>query len=243
MNERDVDRDDFDRDDELRALLRSADPVDSLPPADPAALAHLLEDIMSADLDIRPVEPEEGTRSTGTHGRNRLTWLVAAAATAMIAGVGGFAIAGLSDEDSPPQASDHQTTSPGVPDSPETSAGAPLAGVTTELTAKPPASGKCASPDPTILAQYDQAFQGTVTAVDGNTVTLQATDVFNGEVGETVQVAAAPADMQALTESVNFQVGGTYLVSAFEGSVSTCPGFSGPASGDVQQLYTEAFVR
>ena len=43
---------------------------------------------------------------------------------------------------------------------------------------------------PELLAQYDQAFQGTVTAVDGDTVTLQATDVFNGEVGETVQVSA-----------------------------------------------------
>ena len=45
---------DFDRDDELRALLRSGDPVGSLSPADPAALANLLEDIMSADLEIRP---------------------------------------------------------------------------------------------------------------------------------------------------------------------------------------------
>jgi hypothetical protein len=237
MNERDVDRDDFDRDDELRALLRSADPVDSLSPADPAALTHLMEDIMSADLEVRPVAPDEGTRITGTHGRNRLTWLVAAAATAMIAGVGGVAIAGLSDDDQPPQASGHRTTPP------ETTAGDPLAGVTTELTAKPPESGRCAAPDATILAQYDQAFAGTVTAVDGDMVTLQATEVFNGEVGETVQVAAAPSDMQALSSTVNFQVGQAYLVSAFEGSVSTCPGFSGPASGDVQKLFTEAFVR
>ena len=74
-------------------------------------------------------------------------------------------------------------------------------------------------------------------------VTLQATDVFNGEVGETVTVAAAPADMAALASAVDFQVGGTYLVSAFDGSVSTCPGFSGPASGEVQSLYSEAFVR
>jgi hypothetical protein len=237
MNERDVDRDDFDRDDELRALLRSADPVDSLPPADPAALAHLLEDIMSADLEVRPVAPDEGTRSTGTHGRNRLTWLVAAAAAAMIAGVGGVAIAGLSGDDSPPpQASDHRTTPP------DTTAGAALAGVTTELTTAA-STTRCAVATPELLAQYDQAFAGTVTAIDGDMVTLQATEVFNGEVGETVQVAAPPADLQALTSAVNFQVGGTYLVSAFEGSVSACPGFSGAASGDVQKLFTEAFVR
>jgi len=192
---------------------------------------------MSADLELRPVAPDDGTRATGTHGRHRLTWLVAAAGAAMIAGGGGVAIAGLSGDDSPPpQASDHRTTPPA------STAGAPAAGVTTQLTAKAPI-GKCAVPDAAMLAQYDQAFQGTVTAIDGDTVTLQATEVFNGEVGETVQVAAAPDDLQALVSTVNFQVGGTYLVSAFEGSVSTCPGFSGPASGDVQKLFSEAFVR
>jgi len=236
MNERDVDRDDFNRDDELRALLRGADPVQSLPPADPVALAHLLEDIMSADLEVRPVEPDEGTRSAGTHGRNRLTWLVAAAATAMIAGVGGFAIAGLSDDSPPPQASERQTNSP------ETTAGDPQAGVTTELTTAA-SKTRCAAATPELLAQYDQAFLGTVTAIEGDALTIQATEVFNGEVGETVEVTAPPADMQALTSGVDFQVGGTYLVSAFDGSVSACPGFSGPASGTTQTLFTEAFVR
>jgi hypothetical protein len=228
---------DFDRDDELRALLRASDPAGSLPPADQAALAILLEDIMSADLEIRPVAPDDASRASGTHGRNRLTWLVAAAAAAMIAGVGGVAIAGLSDDDSPaPQASDHRTTPPA------STAGAPVAGLTTELTAKAP-TGRCAVADANLLAQYDQAFQGTVTAIDGDTVTLQATQVYNGEVGEVVEVAATPADLPALVSAVNFQVGGTYLVSAFDGSVSMCPGFSGPASGEIQKLYTEAFVR
>jgi hypothetical protein len=230
-------RDGFDRDDDLRALLRSGDPAAFLPPADPAALAHLLEDTMSADLEVRPTAPDNSTGATGTRGRNPLTWLVAAAAAAMIAGVGGFAIAGLSGDDSPPpQASDTRTTPP------TTDEGGPVAGVTTELTAKQ-SSGRCAAPDPVVLAQYDQAFQGTVTAVEGDTITLQATDVYNGEVGETVEVAAPPAEMQALASAVNFQVGGTYLVSAFDGAVSTCPGFSGPASGEVQSLFTEAFVR
>ena len=102
---------DFDSDDDLRALLRGGDPAGSLSPADPAALAILLEDIMSADLDVRP-DADEGSRATGTHGRNRLTWLVAAAAAAMIAGVGGVAISGLGNDKAPPSAG-HQTTSPG----------------------------------------------------------------------------------------------------------------------------------
>src|SRR3954451_7318929 len=241
MSEHDLERDGFDRDDDLRALLRGGDPARSLPAADPVALSRLLEDTMSADLEIRPVAPDDGTRAAGTHGRNRLTWLVAAAAVAMIAGVGGVAIAGLSGDDNPPpQASDHRTTTPQTT-TPETSAGTPVAGTTTQLTAQAP-EGRCAAPTAELLDQYDQAFEGTVTAVDDGTVTLQATDVFNGEVGETVEVSAAPADMQALVSAVNFQVGGTYLVSAFDGTVSNCPGFSGPASGDVQTLYSEAFV-
>ncbi len=238
MSTSDFDRVQFDRDDDLRALLRSGDPAGSLSPADPAALASLLEDIMSADLDVLP-EADEGTRATGTHGRNRLTWLVAAAAAAaVIAGTGGIAISALSGDDAaPPQATDHRTT---------TSAGnddalAPLTGETTELTAVAP-QGRCAVPTADLISQYPQAFQGTVTAVDGNTVTLQTSDVFTGEVGETVQVTSNPAGFAALLKSVDFQVGQSYLVAAQDGQLSMC-GFSGKATGELRSLYDEAFVR
>jgi hypothetical protein len=224
---------DFDSDDNLRALLRGGDPAGSLSPADPAGLAILLEDIMSADLDVRP-DADEGSRATGTHGRNRLTWLVAAAAAAMIAAGGGFAISGLGG-DSPPQAGPKPSVSAPDPN-------APLAGQTTQLTAKVP-DGKCvAEPTAAMLAGYDQAFEGTVTSIEGDTVTLEATEVYQGEVGETVEVKAPQAPFQAMIQQVQFQVGGTYLVSTFDGAVSMC-GFSGPASGSLQKLFTEAFVR
>jgi hypothetical protein len=237
VSDSELERDDFDRDDELRALLRGGDPAGALPPADPAALVHLLEDIMSADLEIRPTQPDagdEGSRATGTHGRNRLTWLVAAAAAAVIAGVGGFAISGLSGDSAPPQAGPNTTT-------PDTSVNAPLAGQTTDLTATAPRV-RCAPVSAAILVQYDQAFQGTVTAIDGDTVTLHTTEVFAGEVGETVQVTAAPAGLRAMIQQVKFEVGGTYLVSASAGSVGMC-GFSGQATGELRSLYTKAFVR
>lgn len=229
-------RGEFDDDAELRALLRGGDPAGSLSPADPAALASLLEDIMSADLDVRP-ETDDGTRATGTHGRNRVTWLVAAAAVAAIAAVGGFAISGLGgnggDAD-PPQAGPKPTVTVAEHQ-------APVAGESTDLTAGS-ADTKCvAEPTAAMLAQYDQAFEGTVTSIEGTTVTLEATDVYQGEVGETVQVQAPAGPFQAMIQQVQFQVGGTYLVSAYQGAVSMC-GFSGPASGDLQRLFTEAFV-
>jgi hypothetical protein len=225
---------DFDSDDNLRALLRGGDPAGSLSPADPAALAILLEDIMSADLDVRP-DADAGSRATGTHGRNRLTWLVAAAAAAMIAGAGGVAISGLGNDKAPPSAG-HQTTSPG---STELDANAPLAGQTTALGVGAK-QDKCAVATPAILAQYPQAFQGTVTSIEGDTVTLDTTEVLNGEVGETVQVSAPQGAFDAMIGQVNFEVGESYLVAAYDGQLSMC--YSGPATGSLRSPFEKAFV-
>jgi hypothetical protein len=220
---------DFDHDDALRSMLRGGDPAGSLSPADPAALASLLEDIMSADLDVRP-ESDEGNRATGTHGRNRLTWLVAAAAVAAIAGVGGVALSGLGDSSAPPSAGKQ------TPTVKDPQVGTP--GVTTALGVAEQ-QGRCAEATPELLAQYDVAFQGTVTSIEGNTVTLDTTEVLNGEVGEAVQVTA-PAGIGAMLGTVNFQVGGSYLVAAFNGQLSQC--YSGSASGDLRSPFDKAFI-
>jgi len=223
----------FDRDDELRALLRGGDPARSLSPADPAALEILLEDIMSADLDVRPAEP----LATVPRRRTRATWLVAAAAVGTIAAGSAVAIAGLTgDDSSPPQAG--RRTSTDVPKAPDT---APTKGQTTQLKAAAP-QDRCAPLTPQLLAQYDQAFAGTVTSIEGSTVTFQATDVYQGQVGQTVQLTAPPASFtKILTNSSTFQVGQSYLVSAYQGSVAMCP-YSGPATSDLQQVFKEAFI-
>jgi len=220
---------DFDRDDELRALLRGGDPAGSLFPADPAGLAILLEDIMSADLDVRP-DTDEGSRATGTHGRNPLTWLVAAAAVAAIAAGGAFAVSGLSGNDSNAPQADQRSPVTG-PD---------VAGETTALGVAA-MQGRCAVATPEILAQYPVAFQGTVTSIEGDTVTLETTEVLQGEVGETVQVTAAQGLFDAMIGTVNFQVGGDYLVAAYDGQLSQC--YSGSASGELRSSFDKAFVR
>jgi hypothetical protein len=221
---------DFDGDERLRALLRGGDPAGSLRPADPAALQSLLEDIMSADLEIRPADPglAEPPR------RTRATWLVAAAAVAAIAAGGAFAVTGLTGNGSSAPQADHPRTS-------TQQGNTGLAGQTTQLTAAGTQT-RCAPLTPALLAQYDMAFQGTVTAVDGDTITFQTTEVFSGQVGETVQLTAPPAGFaKILSQGTTFQVGESYLVPAYQGAVSMC-GYSGPATSDLQQVFKEAFV-
>jgi hypothetical protein len=230
--------DPFDQDDELRALLRGGDPARALPPADPAALASLLEDIMSADLDIRP-EVEEAPAS---RRRTPLTWLVAAAAAVVIAGAGGLAATQLAGGDDDPAPSAGPTTDDGPAQSTGAdapTAGAPLAGQTSTFQVSDP-SARCAQPSAAILSQYPQAFEGQVTAISGDTVTLTATQVFAGDVGQTVQVTSSPADVAALVKKTDYQVGGTYLVAVFDGQVSLC--YGGPAD-EAAPLFEKAFVR
>jgi len=222
----------FDTDDELRALIRGGDPAGTLSPADPAALASLLEVVMSTDLDLRP-EVTEDSRATGTRGPRRLTWLVAAAAVAAIAAGGTFALNGPStDHQRQPQAGPKPSTTVADP-------GAPLAGQVTTLGVATQ-QGRCAPASPEILSQYTVAFQGTVTAIEGDTVTLAPSEVLSGDVGETVQVTA-PEGLDALLGTVGFQVGQDYLVAAYDGQVSQC--YSGSAGGELRPSFDKAFVR
>src|SRR3954454_17635947 len=236
----------FDRDDRLRALLRGGDPAGSLPPADPAALRSLLEDIMSADLEIRPAHPGQAESGQAEPRRTRATWLVAAAAVAAIAAGGAFGVGGLTGHGSNAAVAGltgNGSNAPQADQQPSTTAkaGAPVKGQTTELRAGPQ-TDRCAELTASVLAQYDQAFQGTVTSIEGDTITFQTTVVYNGQVGETVQLTAPPAGLEKmLVNAGSFQVGQSYLVPAYQGAVSMC-GYGGPATSDLQQVFKEAFV-
>ena len=105
-------------------------------------------------------------------------------------------------------------------------------------------AGKCMVPTAETLANQTTAFEGTVTAVQGGTATLQVdrwfTDPASGEASEQVTVAAPGQDMQALLVAVDFQVGTTYLVSATGDQVSLC-GFSAEKTPELEAMYAEAF--
>lgn len=218
---------DFDSDDPLRARLRAADPARSLGPADPDGVARLLEDVMSHDTDT--LVPE---RRTGTHGRNPLTWLVAAAAVLVIAGVGIFTLTGSPDDDTAPPIADG-TGGTGGPDGDDQV-------VITQLRAPAGATGRCMVPTAELLAQQQVAFAGTVDEIADGTVVLTPTTFFAGEEADRVEVAAPAESMTELIGAVDFQVGASYLVSATDGQVSVC-GFSGPATPQLEQLYADAF--
>ena len=89
------------------------------------------------------------------------------------------------------------------------------------------------------LAKVPVAFEGTVTSVEGDDVTLDVTEWFVG--GDAAQVAlTAPQGFEALIGGIAFEEGGTYLISATEGVVNYC-GFSDVASPELRALFEEAF--
>ncbi|WP_028636471.1 hypothetical protein [Nocardioides sp. URHA0032] len=205
-----------DQHDELRDRLRAADPASSLPPAGPERATRLVEDVMSTELTTE-------NRATGTRNRGPLTWLVAAAAVLIIAGVGVFAVVSHDDDPAaPPTAADHTTV--------------------TELGAPSPATydARCMVPNAETLAQQSLAFDGTVTALAGRVVTLTVGHWYAGGPTDLVRVQAPEEALQDLVGAVHFEDGGRYLVSASDGQVTVC-GFSAPYSADLAALYDQAF--
>ena len=213
-----TDTSDFDRDDELRDMLRAVDPVSSLSPADPAGVARLLEDAMSTDLNHE-------TRETRSRSRGPLTWLVAAAAVVLIAGVGTFGFLNQDEgNDAVPTAQDPTVTMPTV----------------TMLQAPADINGRCMVPTAEVLSNQALAFEGTVQEISGDRVVLEPSTFYAGEETDLVEVQATSADMAALIGAVEFQEGESYLVSATDGRVTVC-GFSGPVAPELSAMYAEAF--
>lgn len=204
-------------DDELLARLRAADPAASLPPADPSRVARLLEDTMTDDL---PTE----SRATGTHGRGPLTWLLAAAAVLIIAGVGVFGVTMFGG--------DEGGVAPRAVDQPSA----------TELRA-PAASAyaaRCMPPSARTIGNQTVAFEGTVDEVGDGLVLLTPTRWYHGTPTDRVTIEAPAAELADLVGAARFQAGRSYLVSATRGQVTVC-GLTAPYSDELAALYAEAF--
>jgi hypothetical protein len=89
------------------------------------------------------------------------------------------------------------------------------------------------------LAKAPMAFEGTVTSVEGETITLDVDEWFKGGDAEQV-VITAPAGMEALIGGIPFEVGTQYLITAYDGTVNYC-GFSGPSTPEFRADFEQAF--
>ena len=210
--------------DELRRRLGAIDPAARLTPAPPEELARLLEDAMS-NTDPNPQHRPEAPRR-----RSPLVWLAAAAAVAVVAGASFAALRSGDDDVQPPSAQAPTSQSPATDP-----------GSTTALVASDPGNAKCMVPNVQVLRGNTLAFDGTVTSIDGDQVTLTPATWFKGTPTETVTVTAPSKQLQELLVAVDFQLDGRYLVTAFQDTVTLC-GFSAAYSEDLEKLYQDAYA-
>ena len=198
--------------DELRERLARIDPMHSGVPTE-ATTSESSQELLEKIMSTPLKEKTESTPAP------RRTWTIAVAAVAalVLAVAGGMALTG---GDEAPVA-----------------AGPPL-----ELTAGgEDIMASCIAFSPEALDDVAElAFAGTVTAVDGDTVTLTVDEWYRGgDAGEVV--LNAPQGMEALIGGIPFAVGDAYLISAQGGSVNYC-GFSGATTPELQAGFDAAFA-
>jgi hypothetical protein len=198
-------------DDQLRAVLRRRDPAAGQPATAASGTARALwEQTMAAPID-------EQTSTTGTAppviSRRRLTFALAAATLAVLAGVGAGVAIGLRTPDRP----DQMTLR--MPDS---------------------VNASCAMFDLGLLRQVPVAFQGTAVEVAGSSTVLRVDRWFRGERDGVTTVRITREAPGAADGDVEFTTGRTYLVSAQDGFVRGC-GYSGELHPELLAHYDEAF--
>lgn len=205
-------------DDDLERLRR-ADPVasSSLPSAHGRRARALFEEITMRDA-ITTTQSTE--RSDAPRRRPTTPWIAGAAAA--VALVVGLAVAAAVGRDDQPDRSDVA----GAPITPGGSAGASCV----ELY------------DATTLAHRELAFDGTVTAVDGDLVTFTVNRAFRGVEGTSVTLegAAALSGLSSAGPGPALEVGARLLVAGDGGFAWSC-GFTQPYDEAVADQWASTF--
>lgn len=217
-------------DEQLRSRIAASDPMhDGVPiePADSPSARHLLEAIMSTELDTDTTQPAPDENVLALEPRRKRWTMVALGAAAVGAlAVAGAAVGGVFDGGEPNVADD--------PPAVEEPSVLELSGGDVD-----PAMMSCLAVDATIIAESPVAFRGVVDAVEADTITLTVDEWYRGGDADVVTITA-PLGMEALIGGIAFEVGQPYLISAYDGVVSYC-GMSGPATPELQQMYDAAF--
>jgi hypothetical protein len=120
----------------------------------------------------------------------------------------------------------------------------PVAGGPTPAASEDPAAGgggmaSCLAFDPATLAAQEFAFDGTVTAIDGDRVTFEIATLYAGTGGGTITVTDQSAGI-SLDGGPEYAVGGRYLVSGNEGLAWAC-GYSVEWTADDAATWDAAF--
>lgn len=202
-----------DDDSDLRAQLRAADPARRLPALSPQGLDREMEQLMS---DTTRTAPATEHTDIAAARRRIPRWMPVAGIAAALA-IAAAIVAPLALGGSEPSVE----------------ALAPPTGGDI-------ASGSCLALEPATIASQEQAFAATVIAVDGETVTLEVTETFAGDVAERIEVAQVDPT-SADFSGVPFIEGGDYLVGATGGAMSGC-GVTGEDSPELRALYDAAFA-
>lgn len=208
-------------DDELRALIRAADPASDVDEKRaPSWIQDLVEEtVMTHDADEGVAKAGGSARKAPARGR----W-IAAAAAALVVGGGALAATIL--------ATDGGGTGGTGDDAPRKELALTLA--------PQDAMQMCMAFSPEALRPLEVAFSGTVDDVQGDTVTLSPDHWYAGDTGADVVVVTAGSPEVLLEGGITFAEGERYLVGAFDGAVATC-GLSAPWSTEMAAAYDEAF--
>jgi isopentenyl diphosphate isomerase/L-lactate dehydrogenase-like FMN-dependent dehydrogenase len=196
--------------DDLRVRLSRLDPA-------PSSLDPVESPRAQELLERIMATPVLTTPTTGAPPPRRRGLVAVWAAAAAVAAIG-VASAGISLRDDKPAAP-------------------------TTLALNLPASGvmaSCIQFDVSVLKDMSPAFSGTVTAVDGDTVTLTVDHWYAGGDADQVTLTQPGGGSAVALDGVDFQQGGRYFVTAAQGTVNGC-GYSGPASAELEKAFAEAF--
>ena len=200
-------------DDELRARLRARDPMTDSVHIEPASghqARQLMEQIMQTDVSPS-TPPSSRAASRAPWWRGPIAAVAAVAAVAVL-GVGGVVAFNRGPD-------------PSVLALEGTGAQDPMA--------------MCLQVTPENLAMFPIAFAGRAVSVDDGVATLEVTRWYRGGDADQVTIAA-PAAQPALIGGVDIEVGGDYLITADQNTVSSC-NFSDVATPELEALYVEAF--
>lgn len=199
-----------DLDDELRARLRGIDPMPDSVPYQPAS-GHSARELMEQTMQTEPFPARPDQRST-------TWWRTPAAAVAAVATVAALGVGGIA-------AFNNASETPSIMSLEGPGADDPMA--------------MCLAIDATSLGMFPVAFAGSAIEVDDGVATLEVTEWFRGGDADRVTIEAPPAQ-PALIGGVDIEVGGDYLITADNNTVSNC-NFSDRATPELEALYRSAF--